>query len=162
MRGALLFCLALALLACSSQSEGSPATTSASATRSTCHAADLLLSVGAAGAWHTYATQELTLENRGASGCSFDGPPAMTLQLEGQVEAVVSPDTYATTHVNIGPGQSLIILVGTPGACMGGGQPVVGTRILVRLHPDETLTANGVWVNVACGPPRVVQFDANG
>ena len=162
MRGVLLACLAVALLGCSSPSGGGPATTRGVPTKSTCHAADLLLSVGAAGAWHSYATQELTFKNRGASACSFDGPPEMTLQLEGQVEVAVAPDTYATTHVNIAPGQSLIILVGTPGACMGGGQPVVGTRIQVRLHQDEALTANGVWVNVACGPPKVVLLDAIG
>jgi hypothetical protein len=155
------------LLACSNQPEGrlassparSPAAPIAQPNRA-CRGVDLDLVVGPSGAYQGHATQELSLVNRGSDACSLAGVPAMVLYLDGGGQIPVAAGSFGNTGVDLAPSQTVITLIGTPGSCAGVGHPQVGSRLKLNLPSGDVISADGAWVNVECGGPTIILFEA--
>jgi hypothetical protein len=126
-----------------------------------CRGLDLALVVGPSGANQGFATQELSLVNRASDACSLAGVPAMVLYLDagGQIPVVSGP--FRNVGIDLAPGQIVITLVGTPGSCAGAGtHPQVGSELILNLPRGDVMSADGAWVNVECGGPTVILFEA--
>jgi len=122
-----------------------------------CAAADLVVVAGQAGAFHGQATQELTLRNGAADACYLPGvPPAQVPGAGAQVGA----GQFAAKRVDLAPGQSATLLIGTPVGCAASAQPVVATTVQLTLASGEPVAVNGTRVDTACGAPSVIGFDA--
>lgn len=161
--------VAVALFACSNQSKppsplaSSPGTSPAPMplAHRTCRGVDLTLVVGPSGAYHGYATQELSLVNRASDACSLAGVPAMVLYLDAGRQMPVPSGPFRNTDVDLAPSQSVITIIGTPGSCAGAGShPQVGSRLKLNLPSGDVMSADGAWVNVECGGPTVILFEA--
>jgi hypothetical protein len=132
----------------------------ASAATRPCSAGDLHVTVGAAGAWRGFASQEIRLARIGTGRCWLDGAPALELvSAEGLRQAVAAGDEALTRRrVDLDPGDAMQVLLGTPGTCDAAIGPE--RRVLTRLRlvapggGDAVLA--GVHVDTLCGAPRVL------
>ncbi len=131
------------------------------ATRS-CRAADLQIVAGAAGAYQGQATQEIRLTNAAGDACFMPGAPTTTLLFDDGSQQGASLGQFATSRVDLQPGQSALMLVGTPGACAGAGssRSRVATSMALGLADGARVQVQGVYLDSQCGPPSIVQFDA--
>jgi hypothetical protein len=148
--------------------EAAPAPPSASAevpaaTRP-CAAADFRGTAGPAGAWHGFATQELRLERLGAGRCRLDAAPAIELEsaagLRQAVELGRAENAAVRESLDLGPGDALQVLVGTPGACDAtiGPERRVSTRLRVALPGGGATLLDGVHVDTICGAARLLRL----
>jgi len=127
-----------------------------------CRAADLQIRVGRDGAFHGWAAQELVLTNTAGDACALAGPLAGAAVLDAGGERALAGSAGAAAHrLDLAPGQTARMLVGTPGACAGAGNPVVASSLRLAFDTGETAAVSGVWLNVECGAPRTVLFSAD-
>jgi hypothetical protein len=131
---------------------------SASAARA-CVAADLDVVAGRAGAFQGQATQELTLRNRATEACSLAGVPQAQVPGAG-AGGQVGAGQFAAKRVDLAPGQSATLLIGTPVGCAASAQPVIGSTVQLTLASGESIAVSGARVDTACGAPAVIGFDA--
>jgi hypothetical protein len=124
-----------------------------------CTAADLEIVVGRAGAFHGQATQELNLRDRGTEACFLAGAPQARLPIAGG-RAQVGDGGFGAQRVDLAPGQSATLLIGTPAICPGVGQPKIASSVQLTLPDGESVIAGGTWVDTACGAAAVIAFDA--
>jgi hypothetical protein len=123
-----------------------------------CAAADLEITVGRAGAFHGQATQELTVRDRAADACFLSGVPQAQLPNAG-ARSQVGSDAFATRRVDLAPGESATVLIGTPAVCAGAGQPVVASTVQLTLPNSNPVTVNGTRVDTQCGSAAVIAFE---
>jgi hypothetical protein len=124
-----------------------------------CRAADLDIAAGLSGAFQGLATQELTLHDRAADACFLAGAPQVVLTDAG-ARSRVSPGQFAAKRLDLASGSSAGLVVGTPAACAGSGQPVVATSVLLTLPTGDAVTVGGTRIDTECGAPTVVEFGA--
>jgi hypothetical protein len=124
-----------------------------------CRAADLDIAAGLSGAFQGLTTQELTLHDRAADACFLAGAPQVVLTNAG-VRSRVSPGQFAAKRLDLASGSSAGLVVGTPAACTGSGQPVVATSVLLTLPTGDAVTVGGTRIDTECGAPTVVEFGA--
>jgi Protein of unknown function (DUF4232) len=170
LRAIAVISIAVVLFACSNQPKpesrlaSSPGTSPAAAVplaHRACRGVDLALSVGPSGAYHGYATQELSLVNRASDACSLAGVPAMLLYLDAGGQIAVASGPFRNVGIDLTPGQTVITLIGTPGSCAGAGtHPEVGSELNLNMPSGDVMSADGAWVNVECGGPTVILFEA--
>jgi hypothetical protein len=163
-------CSAVVLFACSNQPKppiplaSSPGTSPAapmSLAHRACRGVDLALVVGSSGAYHGYATQELSLVNRARDACSLAGVPAMVLYLDAGGQITVASGSFGNTGIDLAPSHTVVTLIGTPGNCANAGRhPQVGSQLKLNLPSGDVMSADGAWVNVECGGPTVILFEA--
>jgi len=122
-----------------------------------CGAADLEIVAGMAGAFHGQATQELALRNRAADACFLPGAPQALLPNAGARGQVTSA-AFATRRVDLAPGESATMLIGTPVGCAAG-QPVVASSLRLTLPNGEQVTVGGTRIDTECGSPAVIAFE---
>ncbi|TMC02225.1 MAG: hypothetical protein E6J41_30715 [Chloroflexi bacterium] len=122
-----------------------------------CRAADLDVAAGLSGALQNLATQELTLRDRAADPCFLAGVPQVVLTNAG-ARSRVSPGQFAAKRLDLAAGASASLVVGTPTACAGTGQPVVATSVLLTLPAGDAVTVGGTQIDTECGAPTVVAF----
>jgi hypothetical protein len=126
-----------------------------------CRGVDLALVVGSSGAYDGYATQEVSLVNRARDACSLAGVPAMVLYLDAGGQIAVASGSFVNTGIDLAPSQTMVTLIGTPGSCADAGRhPQVGSELNLNLPSGDVISADGVWVNVECGGPTVILFEA--
>jgi hypothetical protein len=123
-----------------------------------CAAADLEIVAGRAGAFHGQATQELSVRDRAADACFLAGVPQAQLPNAG-ARSQVSSDAFAAQRVDLAPGESATILIGTPAVCAGAGQPVVASSVVLTLPNGNPVTVSGTRVDTECGPAAVIAFE---
>jgi hypothetical protein len=125
-----------------------------------CSPADLQVTVGAAGAYHGTATQELILTNRAADACFIPGAPSIGAVLGDGSRQSADPGRFASSRADLRPGQSAELLVGTPATCAGAdpARSRVATRMALGLAGGAALQAGGARLDLQCGRPSVVLF----
>ena len=139
---------------------GTPLSVPASASAGRpCRAADLDIAAGLSGAFQGLATQELTLRDRAADACFLAGAPQVVLTNAG-ARSRVSPGQFAAKRLDLASGSSAGLVVGTPAACAGSGQPIVATSVLLTLPTGDAVTVGGTRIDTECGAPTVVEFGA--
>jgi trimeric autotransporter adhesin len=124
-----------------------------------CRAADLDIAAGLTGAFQGLVTQELTLRDRAADACFLAGAPQVVLTNAG-ARSRVSPGQFAAKRLDLASGSSAGLVVGTPAACAGSGQPVVATSVLLTLPTGDAVTVGGTRIDTECGAATVVEFGA--
>jgi hypothetical protein len=124
-----------------------------------CSAADLQVTVGSAGAYHGSATQELTLTNRAPDACFIPGAPSVRAMLDDGSRHGADPGRFGSSRADLQPGQSAVLLIGTPATCSGADSTrrQVATRMALGLG-GGTLQAGGAYLDLQCGQPSVVLF----
>ncbi len=143
-------------------SKATPLPTASTVADTPCQAADLKFTVGPAGAGHGEATQQILFTNISPNPCYFPGPPAAAVfPADGTKQQVTSSDSTAHT-IDLAPGQTGYVVVGTPPTCENVGHPDVATNMDLTLATGEVVHVNDVWINVECGPPDTVLFDTQG
>jgi hypothetical protein len=170
LRAIAVVSIAVVLFACSNQPKlasplaSSPGTSLAAPmplAHRACRSVDLALVVGPSGAYQGHATQELSLVNRASDACSLAGVPAMVLYLDAGGQIPVASGPFRSVGIDLAPGQTVITLIGTPGSCAGAGtHPQVGSELNLNLPSGDVMSADGAWVNVECGGPTVILFEA--
>lgn len=126
-----------------------------------CRGVDLAVVVGSSGAYHGYATQEMSIVNRAREACSLAGVPAMVLYLDGGGQITVASGSFGNTGIDLARNQTVVVLIGTPGTCANAGHhPQVGSQLKLNLPSGDVMSADGAWLNVECGGPTVVLFEA--
>jgi hypothetical protein len=123
-----------------------------------CTASDLDIVAGRAGAFRGQATQELDVRDRSADACFLAGVPQGQVPNAG-ARSRVSSGAFAAQRVDLVPGASAIVLIGTPTACAGSGQPVVGSSVQLTLPNGDAVTVGGTRIDTECGAPAVVAFE---
>ena len=129
-----------------------------------CSPADLTIGVGATGAYQGHATQELTLTNRGGGACFLPGAPSTTLLFDDGSQQPTALGQFATSRVDLAPGQSAVVLVGAPGTCAGAdpSRSRVARRVALGLPGGSSIQAQGVNLDVQCGQSSVLVVAAAG
>jgi hypothetical protein len=140
---------------------GSPLVTAQPHAQRSCRTANLKIGIGRVGAFHGQATQELLLTNVATEACAFPGAPTGAALLDSGGQRILGSANWATNRLDLAPGQSARLVVGTPGACVGAGHPDVASTLRLALATGETASVSGVWVNVECGPPQTILFIAD-
>lgn len=125
-----------------------------------CTAADLQIVAGRNGAFQGWAVQELLVTNRAPDACALAGPLTGAALLDAGGRRALTAAASAAHRLDLAPGQTARMLVGTPGVCAGAGHPAVASSLQVVLASGESSTVPGVWVNVECGSPRTILFRA--
>jgi hypothetical protein len=129
-----------------------------------CAGADLAVVAGAAGAYRGHATQEIRLTNTGAAACHLPGFPSAQLLPSGEAPQTVGASDIApqlaTERVDLAPGESVLMLVGTPGACDAANKPQrkVSKQLQLALPGGGVKTLGGVHVDTLCGRASVMRF----
>jgi hypothetical protein len=129
-----------------------------------CSSSDLQITAGPAGAYRGQATQEIRLTNIGADACHLVGFPATQL-----LPAAGSPQTVgahenaqhlASERVDLAPGEEVVMLIGTPGACDAatGPQRKVNKRVQLALPGGGMKVLEGVHIDTLCGRAAVLKF----
>jgi len=124
-----------------------------------CVASDFQLEAGSSGAYQADAVYSMVLLNGSGQACALQGAPPMTLTLESGSHESVSLGAAASEVVDIGPGQLLRIMIGSPGSCPGSGGPKLASGLSAGL-PGGSLTDTAISLDVECGVPSVVIFTA--
>jgi hypothetical protein len=138
---------------------GTPLSTAASTSAARpCAAADLDIVAGRAGAFRGQATQELDARDRSADACFLAGVPQGLVPNAG-ARSRVSSGEFAAQRVDLVPGSSAIVLIGTPTACAASGQPIVGSSVQLTLPNGDAVTVSGTRIDTECGAPAVVAFE---
>lgn len=129
-----------------------------------CAAADLSVVAGAPGAYRGHATQEVRMTNTGASACHLPGFPSAQLQPVGEApQTVGASDTapqLASDRLELAPGESALMLVGTPGSCDAAtrAQRKVSKQMQLAMPGGGVKVLNGVHVDTLCGRASVIRF----
>jgi uncharacterized protein DUF4232 len=139
---------------------GTPLAAAAVHAQRACRAADLQIAAGRAGAFQGFATQELVLTNRASDACALAGPPSGSAILDAGGSRSLTAARSAAHRIDLAPGQTARALIGAPGACAGAGHPSVASSLSLELDTGETAAVSGVWVNVECGAPQTILFNA--
>lgn len=124
-----------------------------------CTAADLVVAVGRAGAFHAEATQELELRNQAADACYLAGVPQSQLA-DVTTQTRVDSGRFATQRVDLAAGQSALVLVGAPVGCPASANPVLSAKLRVTLPNGDVMPVQGARINTECGPANVMEFNA--
>jgi hypothetical protein len=124
-----------------------------------CAAADLDIVAGRAGAFRGQATQELDVRDRAADACFLAGVPQGQVPNAG-ARSRLSSGEFAAQRVDLVPGSSAIVLIGTPTACAASGQPIVGSSVQLTLPNGDAVTVSGTRIDTECGAPAVVAFES--
>lgn len=129
-----------------------------------CSGADLAVVAGPAGAYRGHATQEVRLTNIGASACHLPGFPSAQLQPTGEAPQTVGASDMAphlqTERVELAPGESALMLMGTPGSCEAAAKPQrkVSKQMQLAMPGGGVKVLNGVHVDTLCGRASVIRF----
>jgi Protein of unknown function (DUF4232) len=124
-----------------------------------CVASDFKVGNGASGAYQGDAVYSMALLNMSGAGCALNGAPPITLTLESGAQESVALGDAASMAVDIGPGQILQIMVGTPGNCATPGIRHAASSLTVLL-PGGSLIDHAVNLDTECGTPSVLIFTA--
>src|SRR5262245_18219814 len=151
-------CLPAAAATTAAASGTATATGAATAAARPCSLADLAVIVGGTGAYQGYATQELTFTNHAADACIIPGAPSMSVLLDDGSQQGIGPGQFASSRIDLQPGQSTLMLVGTPSACVGAGpsRSRVATRMALSLPAGGSVQVQGIDLDVQCGQSSVV------
>lgn len=123
-----------------------------------CLASDFKVGNGASGAYQGDAVWSMALRNVSGVACTLNGAPPMTLTLQsGAQEQVALGDASIYEGIDVGPGQILHIMVGSPGYCTNPTTSSPASSLTVDL-PGGRITDNGVNLYVRCGAPSVLIF----
>ena len=123
-----------------------------------CVASDFKVGHGGSGAYQGYAVYSMVLLNISGVGCDVNEAPPMTLTLEsGAHEHISLGDPAIYEGVDIGSGQILHIMIGSPGSCTNPRTPPPAASLTVDL-PGGSVVDNRLNLNVLCGAPRVLIF----
>lgn len=135
---------------------GTPLTAPAIVAQRLCGAADLQLRAAAVGAYQGRVTQEVLIRSTARDACFFAGPPlgAVTVGSGSQLSVTAAPGTVH--RLDLAPGETARLVMGTPAICPGVGHPKVASSIRLSVG-----VVQGAWVNVECGPPVVMLFEAD-
>ena|SRR2546425_5955528 len=120
-----------------------------------CRAGDLQFRAGAVGAHQGRVTQEVLITNTGSDACFLADPPLGTATLGDGTQRTVTAAPDTIHRLDLAPGQTAQLVTGTPAICAGVGHPAVASSLRLSLG-----TVQGVWVNVECGAPVVMLFEA--
>jgi hypothetical protein len=123
-----------------------------------CAAPDLEIAAGRSGAFRGLATQELTVRDRAADACFLAGVPQAHLPNAGG-RSQVDSGQFAAQRVDLAPGESAIVLIGTPAVCAGAGQPAAASSVQLTLPNGDAVTVNGTRIDTECGSPAVIEFE---
>jgi hypothetical protein len=99
------------------------------------------------------------MRDHAADACFLAGAPQVVLTNAG-ARSRVSPGQFAARRLDLAPGSSAGLVVGTPTACAGSGQPVVTTSVLLTLPAGDAVTVGGTQIDTECGVATVVEFAA--
>jgi Protein of unknown function (DUF4232) len=123
-----------------------------------CLASDFKVGTGASGAYQGDAVWSMALRNVSGIACTLNEAPRMTLTLQsGAQEPVTLGDASIYEAVDVGPGQILHIMVGSPGNCANPSTSPPASSLTVDL-PGGRVIDNGVNLYVRCGAPSVLIF----
>ncbi|WLI90781.1 DUF4232 domain-containing protein [Massilia sp. R2A-15] len=129
-----------------------------------CSGADLAVAAGPAGAYRGHATQEIRLTNNGAATCHLPGFPSAQLQPVGEAPQTVGASDLApqlaNERIELAPGESALMLMGTPGSCDAAAKPQrkVSRQLQLALPGGGVKVLNGVHVDTLCGRASVIRF----
>ncbi|HEX8612782.1 MAG TPA: DUF4232 domain-containing protein [Telluria sp.] len=130
-----------------------------------CTTADLHIILGQQGARHGFATQEIRLSNRSAEPCAIAGIPETQILPDNAAPQTVSvqdaTSELATQAISLAPGQSGMLLIGTPGACEAATKPgrKVVTNMQLALPGGGVKKLDGVHIDTLCGGASVMRFE---
>ena|SRR5215472_7144657 len=130
----------------------------APAAQRACTPADVAVSVGGTGAFRGHATQELTITNNGSDACFLPGAPSTTLLFDDGSQQEAGQDEGATSRVDLAPGQTALVLVGTPGTCAGADESrsKVARRMVLGLPGGGSVHVQGTNLDAQCGQSTVL------
>ena len=137
----------------------SPSLTPSPVVTRRCFASDFRVGKGASGAYQGDAVYSVALLNVAGAACTLSGAPPMTLTLQSGAQEPVGLGDSASMAVDIGPGQILQIMVGSPGNCATPNTRQEASSLTVLL-PGGSLTDHTVKLDTACGFPSVLIFTA--
>ena len=153
----------LTLASCASTSEPASRTARTSISPSPavargCVAGDFKVGQGGSGAYQGYAVYSMVLLNISGIACDVNAAPPMTLTLEfGRHEHIALGDPAIYEGVDVGSGQILHIMIGSPGSCANPSTSPPAASLTVDL-PGGSVVDNRLDLNVLCGAPRVLIF----
>jgi hypothetical protein len=131
-----------------------------------CSADDLHIALGATGARHGYATQEILITNHSSDACSMTGFPVTQILPESETPQTLGAHEQApqlaSEQVNLSPGEQAIMLVGAPGSCEAatGETRKVARKIQFSLPGASPKVLEGAQIDTLCGPASVLHFSA--
>lgn len=100
----------------------------------------------------------MVLHNISGLACAVNAPPQMTITLQSGVQEQVAVGNISTyVGVDVGPGQILHIMIGSPGYCANPSNALPASSLTVNL-PGGSLTDKRVNLDVRCGVPTVLIF----
>jgi hypothetical protein len=129
-----------------------------------CADSDLQIAAGSQGARKGFATQEITLTNRSASACFLNGAPEVQLlpATGGAQTLGIHPNASSNVQerVDLAPGDSAVVLIGTPGSCDAatGPQRNVQRRVKIVSPGGGARALDGVYVDTLCGNAAVLHL----
>jgi hypothetical protein len=123
-----------------------------------CIASNFEVGSGGAGAYQGDAVYSMVLDNISGLACVVSAAPHMTITLQSGVqEQVALGDISTFAGVDVGPGQILHIMIGSPGDCANPSTALPASSLTVNL-PGGSLTDKRVNLDVRCGVPTVLIF----
>jgi hypothetical protein len=129
-----------------------------------CASNDLQVVAGPTGAYRGNATQEIRLTNIGAEACHLVGFPNTQVLPAGEAPQTVGAHEQnpqlANERVDLAPGEEVVMLIGTPGACdaAAGPQRKVNKRVQLALPGGGLKVLEGVHIDTLCGRASVLKF----
>lgn len=133
-----------------------------------CSSSDLKIAAGAAGAYRGQATQEIRITNTGAVACHLTGFPDVQLLPDSGAPQTVGASELAprlaSQRLDLAPGETVVMLLGTPGSCEAANKPQrkISKRLQVALRGGGIKMLDGVHIDTLCGRATVMQFQAVG
>ncbi len=129
---------------------------------SVCTLADLRNDGVYAGTYQGNGEYNLHLTNTGSASCYFPGAPQMEVTLASGDHMAVSPGEFAAQRVDLQPNQTVQIMFGSPGYCstFNPQAPLLAQSVQVTFSTGESMTVNGLQLDVQCGAPTVLLFVA--
>ncbi len=115
-----------------------------------------------AGVYQGNAVENLHLTNTGSTACYFPGVPQLEVTLASGDRVAVSPAGFAAQRVDLQPDQTVQIMFGSPIQCPHANpqKPLVAQSVQVTFSTGGSLTVSGLQLDVQCGSPTVLLFEA--
>lgn len=123
-----------------------------------CTKGGLRLSAMWPGAYHGFTGESLELVNTTDAPCYLGGAPSMKVSTTSGGTESVSQGDFASTRVDVQPGEDLLIGLGSPGTCAKAGTPDSASGVTLTL-PGGTMTVSGLRFGVECGAPLLQIFE---
>jgi hypothetical protein len=104
--------------------------------------------------------EQVVMTNVSTSACFLPTPPDMVVNLAAGGEEAVSVGDFAGQRVDVQPGQVLQVGFGSPGYCSAVGTVQNASSVTMTLPGGDSVTVSGFTLDVGCGSPAVLLFDA--